>query len=79
MMILGIIGMALIVLAWVPQTIENIKNKSTGLNLKFILLYLFGSTGLLLYSILIKDFIFIILNAGAAIQALINLVIEVKE
>jgi len=76
---IGIIGMLLIVIAWIPQTIENIKNKSTGMNLKFIFLYLFGSTGLLVYSIIISDLVFMILNSGAAIQAFINLIIELRE
>lgn len=79
MMIVGIIGMLLIVIAWIPQTAENIKRKKTDLNPKFIILYLAGSLALLTYSIMIYDLVFIILNAAASIQALINLAIEAGE
>ena len=79
MILIGIIGMLLIVIGWIPQTIENIKRRKTDLNVKFIILYLAGSLTLLAYSIIINDLVFMLLNGAAAIQALINLVIEAGE
>lgn len=75
----GIIGMLLIVIAWVPQTLENVRKKKTGLNKKFIFLYLSGSLSLLIYSILISDLVFSLLNGAASLQALINLIIKLGE
>lgn len=78
-MIFGIVGMLLIILSWIPQTIRNIKKRKTNLDIRFIVLYLFGSFVLFIYSILIGDFIFTAFNAFATFLALINLNIELGE
>jgi len=75
----GIIGMMLIVIAWLPQTIENIKKKKSDINIKFVIAYLIGSLILLVYALMINDLVFSILNIAAAAQSFINLVIELGE
>ena len=62
-MILGVIGLILIAVAWLPQIIDIIKTKKSGLNIKFALIYVIGSFVLVIYSIQIKDTIFLILNS----------------
>lgn len=76
---IGILGMILIVVAWIPQTIENIKKKRSDINIKFVIAYLIGSLILIAYSSMINDMIFLLLNSLASIQAVINLVVELKE
>jgi MtN3 and saliva related transmembrane protein len=72
-MILGFTGLVLILVGWIPQTIDTIKAKKCNLNVRFTLIYLFGSLFLTAYSLQLGDMVFTILNAGAALVALINL------
>ena len=71
--IVGILGLVLILVAWIPETFSTIKTKKVGMRREFILLYLFGSLFLTLHSILLQDFVFLILNAGATFVASVNL------
>ncbi|MEM4590024.1 MAG: lipid-A-disaccharide synthase N-terminal domain-containing protein [Candidatus Micrarchaeia archaeon] len=68
----GIIGMILIVLAWIPQTLKTIRTKRVGIEPMFLWFYLFGCTGLIIYSIYINDPIFIGLNSISLLLNLIN-------
>lgn len=71
--ILGWIGFSLLVAAWVPQTMETIRQGSTGTNLAFIILYVMASILLTVYSVLVVDYVFIALNASLTIGSGINL------
>lgn len=73
---IGLLGMIILVSSWVPQTIETIKFKKCPLNLNFILLYTFSSLLLTIYSFLIRDIIFFMLNFLAFLQSFINLYIK---
>jgi len=75
---LGILGLVLIAIGWIPETWEIIKTKKNNLNLKFNLLYTFGSLSLLIYAIYIKDTIFIILNGLAFFMSGIGLTYKFK-
>jgi len=77
-MILGIIGLILIAVAWLPQVIEIIKIKKSGLNIKFALIYVIGSFALVIYSIQIKDTIFLILNSLATLMSFTGLFYTIK-
>ncbi len=77
-MILGIIGLILIAVAWLPQIIEIIKTKKSGLNIKFALIYVLGSFALVIYSIQIKDTIFLILNSLATLMSFTGLFYTIK-
>lgn len=76
---LGIIGLVLIALAWIPETLEIVKTKKNNLNLKFNLLYTFGSLSLTIYAIYLKDNIFIVLNAFAFFMSGIGLIYKFKK
>ena len=71
--IIGILGLVMILAAWIPQTIVTIKTKKVEMRREFIFLYLFGSFFLILHAILLEDFAFLMLNAGATLVASINL------
>lgn len=76
---LGFFGMLLLVIAWIPETIEMIKSRKAHLNKKFILLYVLGSGSLIIYSYYIKDFVFLILNSFITFIALLNGYFELKK
>ncbi|MFH1306341.1 MAG: hypothetical protein ABIH83_01630 [Candidatus Micrarchaeota archaeon] len=69
---LGTAGMVLIIIAWIPETIQNWKEKGKNLNLKFVALYLFGSLFLTYHAWVIQDFVFLTLNLLATLIAIFN-------
>lgn len=71
--LVGWVGFGLLLVAWIPQTVETIKAGRTPINILFILLYACSSTLLALYALLQRDIIFFILNALLAIGSGINL------
>jgi len=74
--IVGIVGLAILAIAWIPQTVETIRKRKSYLSVRFALLYLSGSFILAIYSVIIKDTIFLILNIILIVMASINLYIE---
>jgi MtN3 and saliva related transmembrane protein len=76
---LGVIGLILIALGWIPQTLETIKKKKNNLNLKFNLLYTIGSLLLTVYAITLSDTIFIILNGFAFLMSGIGLYYNIRK
>lgn len=76
--LIGLTGMIILVSSWLPQTIETIKTRNCPLNMKFIILYTFSSFLLTIYSILIKDMVFTLLNFLAFVQSFTNLFIKIK-
>jgi MtN3 and saliva related transmembrane protein len=71
--LLGWIGFAILISAWVPQTWQTIKEGSTHLHIAFIIMYFTSSVLLTVYSILIEDYVFIALNALLSFGSGINL------
>lgn len=76
---IGIIGMALIIIAWVPETIRTLRTKKTGLELRFNIIYVLGSLLLTVYAITIQDIIFTTLNAILFLISLLNLRYTLRE
>lgn len=76
---IGTLGLILLMIAWIPETIEMIQSKKARLNRKFIVIYFSGSFLLASYSFLINDLIFLILNSFIAIIALINAYYEFQK
>jgi len=70
---IGWIGFAILVGAWVPQTLETIRQGYSGTNLLFNAMYMAASLLLTIYAFLIKDWVFVALNALLAIGSGINL------
>ncbi len=68
----GIIGLLLILAGWLYELAQSLKRKKSGVPLSFALLYGAGSILLTYHSFLLNDFVFIVLNAAAAIVAAIN-------
>ncbi len=61
--IIGVIGIAVICFAGLPQLVKTIKTKSVeDLSLPFFIMILVGAFLLLVYSIYIKDLIYIVGN-----------------
>ena len=71
--IIGWAGLALLVMAWVPQTLDTIKAGKTEMNVGFILLYVISSALLTVYAVLGNDTVFIVLNGLLTFGSGINL------
>lgn len=78
-MILGILGLALLAIGWIPETIKVIKEKRSRIDKEFGILYVLGSLLLLIYSIQIKDYIFLILNFIVMIMSGISLIFSLRK
>ena len=74
--ILGIIGAIILAIAWVPETIQIIREKRSRLNPEFSVFYFIGSLLLFVYAILINELIFSIVNGIILAQTCINLYYE---
>ena len=70
---IGIIGAALILIAWVPMTARTIRERRSHADAFLELLICVGSSALALYAYLKADIVFLALNLAAATMALINL------
>jgi len=70
--LIGLAGMIILVIAWIPQTIEVIKKKKSSIPKRFSAIYSIASLFLTLYAISIMDLIFTALNFLAFIQSFLN-------
>ena len=77
--VIGLLGMLLLVGAWIPQTIETIRTRRCPLNMQFIVIYVTASTLLTLYAYFQRDWIFFTLNFLAALQSAVNLTVKLGE
>ena len=75
--ILGWSGFAILIMAWVPQTIDTVKAGRTDINIAFILMYVTSSLLLTIYSVLTDDVVFTALNALLTFGSSINLYYKV--
>ena len=75
---LGILGLVLIALGWIPETLKIIRTRKNNLNIKFNLLYTLGSLSLTVYAIYLQDTIFIVLNAFAFFMSGIGLMYKFR-
>ena len=67
--------MVLILIAWIPESIQNWRDKGRDLNLKFVALYLFGSLFLAYHAFTLNDIVFLSLNSLATLIAVFNMAI----
>lgn len=74
----GLLGLVLILFAWIPGTIETIKSKKPGMKRRFMALYFLGSSSLSYYAFELNSIPFLALNALAAIVPLIHLHFYIK-
>ena len=76
---IGIIGLTILGIAWIPQIIKIQKNKYSQIDWRFGTLYVIGSLLLAIYAFQIKDYIFLILNSFIAIMSSISLFFSVRK
>jgi len=75
--LIGIVGLLCLVAGWIPQTVKIIREKQT-IDKKFGVLYTVGSLLLMTHAIILKDLVFIILNALAALMSGLSLFFTIK-
>lgn len=71
--LMGWAGFGILVAAWIPQTLDTIKQGSTQMNLAFIMMYFTSSLLLTIYSILTEDPVFTALNGLLTLGSGINM------
>lgn len=69
----GILGAALLLIAWIPETLRTIRTKKTGMEPEFLYIYFFGSFFLTIYALYLSELLFSVLNAAATLSDLINI------
>ena len=69
---IGIAGLLLLLLAWIPETLEVIRSRKTEMEIKFILIYTLGSVLLAIHSFFLNDLVFLTLNVLIVFSTLIN-------
>lgn len=75
--LIGIAGLLLVACSWIPQLREVMKGKSMPAT-TFLFVYIFGCGLLTIYAFMLKDVVFILLNAATFILALLNLLLSKK-
>ena len=77
-MIVGYAGLALLIVAWISELFDIIRNKKEKIDTKFAVFYIIGSILLLIYSIQIKNIIFIIMKVIVLAISLVSLYYSLK-
>lgn len=72
MQALAYVGVVSFGLAWIPQSLETIRERRCGANLGFLLLGAVGSLSLMAYAWLRGDAVFTATNALTSAGALLN-------
>ncbi|GEM_PF-1961104 len=76
--LIGRIGLILLLISRIPETISSIKSKrAPEMPVTFILIYLTASVLLTIHARIIDDLVFIILNAVASVLSGINLALKI--
>jgi len=75
-LILGVIGAIILAIAWIPETVQIIRERESKLNPKFAVVYFVGTLLLFLYAISIVDIVFSFVNGFILIQSCICLYYE---
>ena len=77
--IFGMLGLVLIIIAWLPEVAKTIRTRKAGMKNEFIALYFCGSALLAIYAWQLGSLPFIVLNCLAAIVPLINFYFALRE
>jgi len=75
----GLIGILLILVAWLPETIKNLRAARVTTRFEFLLLYTSGSLLLTIHAYILGDIIFIVLNALATVLSGINIALKLLQ
>ena len=76
---LGIAGLLIVLLGWAIQSCLTLQNRKMGISRLLSGLYAIGSAFLFIYSFSIGDWIFMAMNAIAAVLGAVNYVLEGKK
>ena len=71
--LIGYLGLILVAICWLPQTIETIRSGRCEVNMLFLMLSAAGSVCLVVYAAERRDIVFAILNTLTAVGAIVNL------
>lgn len=75
----GLLGVGLIIFAWIPGILDTIKSGKPGMKKRFMLLYFLGSVSLGVYSWQLNAIPFVILNIMAATIPIIHFYFYIKK
>lgn len=76
---IGLIGLILIIIGWTFEAGKIIRTKKSRVDWKFGILYTLGSIALVVYSLQINDYVFLILNAFVTIMSGISLFFSIEK
>lgn len=74
----GLLGIILILIAWLPETIKNIRTVDIPIRIEFLILYTIGSFLLTIHAYILGDIIFLILNGIATILSGANMIMKIQ-
>ncbi|PIN84958.1 MAG: hypothetical protein COV47_04690 [Candidatus Diapherotrites archaeon CG11_big_fil_rev_8_21_14_0_20_37_9] len=77
--LIGMAGLLLIFIGWLPGIVDTIKTKEPGMKKRFMVSYFLGSSFLAIYAWQLDSKPFIILNALAAIVPIVHLYYYLKK
>ncbi len=77
--LIGVVGSLLLIAGWAIATLETVKKKHSAVPFELSCGYFAGSVLLLVYSFMLNDVIFFLLNLASIIVALINLYYFLKK
>ena len=77
-MLIGIIGLSLLAIGWLTESIKMVKEKKSNIDLKFGALYVIGSLLLVIYSYQLKDVVFMVLNSLVMLTSGLSLFYAMK-
>lgn len=75
----GLLGLGLIILAWLPGVLETLQSKKPGMKKRFMLLYFLGSASLATYAWQLQAFPFLMLNSLAALVPITHFYFYIKK
>ena len=73
MLWLGYVGLMALVLCWIPQTIDTLKQGQCSVNLGFLLLSAVGSLCLAFYALSLGNLVFTTLNILTTLGTAVNI------
>jgi len=76
---LGMLGGVVFGVSWLLQAIESRKQGKSVVTLNFWLLRLLGIIFVLIYSIQVRDVVFVTLYTGVSVIIIYNIILEVKK
>lgn len=75
----GLIGILLILVAWLPETVKNLRARKVTTRFEFLIMYTTGSFLLTVHACLLGDIIFIILNLLATLLSGTNIALKLLQ